>query len=76
MSRSWGRRWACIGLVAVGSLGAALMVNVLIKTGARPRLAEILGEQKPEIPFMESDPADAAWCGPDISGRPALKFRL
>lgn len=49
MSRSWGRRWACIGLVAVGSLGAALMVNVLIKTGARPRLAEILGEQEPEI---------------------------
>ncbi len=40
MSRFRGKSWSYIGLVAVGSLGAALLVTVVVETGAQPRLAE------------------------------------
>lgn len=49
MSRFRGKSWSYIGLVAVGSLGAALLVTVLVEAGARPRLAETLGDRKAEI---------------------------
>jgi hypothetical protein len=41
--------WSHVGLVAAGFLGTALFVTVTVQTGARPRLAETLGDRKPEI---------------------------
>jgi len=41
--------WGHVGLLAIGFVGAAFLVFALVETGARPRLAETLGGEKPEI---------------------------